>query len=184
MLKTENQNETRFDTHHIFFQRDSYQGRFEQQRFRNHEGLVIPVLRSAHQDLHHYLERNLGPPPKPTTEMMQGCIDTLDQEDLSILEIDPFYALNAVINYLDVYKELTEDSEVATQAEMIQRNLGFQAMALSNKTFVEVQQNEQREELYPSTFMTHDLLLRANEGVPQELLSIHGAQRATVQRIN
>jgi hypothetical protein len=159
MLKTENQNEKRFDTHHVFFQRDGYQGRFEQQRFRNHEGLVIPVLRSAHEDLHHYLDRNLGAPPKPTHEMMQGCIDALDQEDLSILEVDPFYALNAVINHLDVYKELAEDSEVATRAEMIQRHLGFQATMLSSKTLVEMQRQEQTERPSPSTAISHEMYI-------------------------
>jgi hypothetical protein len=158
MLETQNQNDSRFNRHHLSFTEDSYKGKYER-RFRNHEGLVIPVLRSAHKDLHDWL----GPPPKPTAEMMRGCIDTLDQ-DLTILEINPFYALNAIVNYLDTYKQLIDDTELAAQAQEIQSHLGFQALALSDKTFVAVQQMEQMERLDPGTAITRESQSQTTQG--------------------
>ncbi len=133
-----NPNDIPFNRHHLFFQKASYKGTF-QRRFRNHEGLVIPVLKTAHKELHNVL----GPPPKPTSDMMEGCLEVLSQ-DLSELDVNPFYALNAVVNYLGVYKERTDDISLAIHAERIQRHLGFQAVILSNNTLMEVRQNEQR----------------------------------------
>ncbi len=133
--ETIDQNDIPFNRHHLFFQKDIYKGSFER-RFRNHQGLVIPVLKSAHKELHAIL----APPPKPTPDMMQGCLDVLSQ-DLIELEFDPFFALNAVIDYLGVYKQRVDDLALATHAEKIRRHLGFQAEILTNNTLLEVRRN-------------------------------------------
>src|SRR5665213_782898 len=99
MLETQNQKDIRFNRHHLFFPEVDYHGEF-QKRFRNHEGLVVPVLRTAHTDLHDLIYA----PIKPTREMMADCIEILDHADLSALETNPLFALNAVANYLDIYK--------------------------------------------------------------------------------
>jgi len=131
----QNQNDIPFNRHHLFFQKDSYKGTF-QRKFRNHEGLVIPVLKSAHKELHSIL----SPPPKPTPDMMEGCLEVLSQ-DLTELETNPFYALEAVVNYLDIYRQQIDDLSLATHAERIKRHLGFQAVILANNTLVEVRRN-------------------------------------------
>ncbi len=178
MLETQNQNESRFNRHHLFFKNDSYKGRYERQKFRDHEGLVIPVLRSAHT----YLHDNIFPPPKPTREMMEGMVESLDQDLTTVLEIDPFYALSAVINYLEEYKGAAKDAELAGHAQMIQMNLGFQALILSNKFLVEVLNNEQAERLIPSLVVTHGLLPQTGGVEYQEPIDTRTPRRELVQR--
>jgi hypothetical protein len=168
MLETQNQNDIRFNRHHLFFPEVDYPGVF-QRRFRNHEGLVIPVLKTAHKDLHDLIYA----PLKPTREMMQDCVEILDQADLSVLEANPLFALNAIVNYLDIYK--LDDNKLADRAQKIQSHLGFQAVLLSNKTLVEVIQNEQRQRLDPDSAITHEMQWLTAERESEELLDIYTA---------
>jgi hypothetical protein len=131
------QNAVLFNRHHLFFQKDSYKGTF-QRKFRNHEGLVIPVLKSSHKELHNIL----APPPKPTHDMMDGCLNTLEQ-DLSKLMVDPFFAVHAICDYLEMYRQRVDDISLSKLAQGIIQNLSFQVQILTNNTLVEVTRNDQ-----------------------------------------
>ena len=68
------------DNHHLLYTKAWYKSPLEK-AIRNHEGLVFPMFRPVHKDLH----AECLPPPKPTREIILGTLAMLDDLKPQIL---------------------------------------------------------------------------------------------------
>lgn len=69
-----------FNYHHTVWERSKYQSPFER-KFAEHSGLVVPAHVTRHDNLH----RNLIPPTRPDHNMMAAILETLGEDEFSLL---------------------------------------------------------------------------------------------------
>lgn len=72
------------DNHHVFWQRKWYRTPLEKV-LRSHRGLVVPLHRGVHKELH----AEVLPPPKPKSFLIMGALEFLESVPITTLDNPP-----------------------------------------------------------------------------------------------
>lgn len=103
-----------FNNHHCFFNAKWYRPG-EEQRFRNMGGLVLPMLKSAHDDLH----ANIQPPPKPSKQLREQIAEFT----CGTYEADEYAQFYRIAHFIGDVANSSWSPERADEAFHIHENL-------------------------------------------------------------
>lgn len=84
-----------WNVHHVLWQRRDYKTAKEKE-LRNYSGLVIPMYKSAHNELHAVIP----PPPKLNARLIHGSLDMLNNLPKPSVD-DPLRVVTALALYLE-----------------------------------------------------------------------------------
>jgi hypothetical protein len=101
--------------HHVFYNRADYPYGIEY-NFRNHQGLVIPMLVEAHNLLHH----EMLPTPKPSRKMISHCLDYIPNFNP---ELGRLHVFDEALNFFDHEARYNTSYQEADRAEAISEHL-------------------------------------------------------------